>query len=49
MKWKPYFLVLALQPEGKIKKGVVPIVTNVVESLGKFNQLNLSSENEREV
>ena len=48
MKWKPYFLVVALQPEGKIKKGVVPIVTHVVESPGKYNQLNLGRKNERE-
>ena len=47
MKWKPYFLVVALQPEGKIKKGVVPTVTYVVESPGKYNQLNLRRGNER--
>ena len=48
MKWKPYFLVVALQPEGEIKKGVVPTVTHVVESPGKYNQLNLRRGNERE-
>ena len=48
MKWKPYFLVVALQPEGKIKKGVVPTVTLVVESPEKHNQLNLRRGNERE-
>ena len=49
MKWKPYFLVVALQPEGKIKKGVVPTVTYVVESPGKYNQLNSRRGYEREV
>ena len=48
MIWKPYFLVVALQPEGKIKKGVVPTVTYVVESPGKYNQLNLRRGNEGE-
>ena len=48
MKWKPYFLVVALQPEGKIKKGVVPTVTYVVESPVKYSQLNLSRGNERQ-
>ena len=49
MKWKPYFLVVALQSEGKIKKGVVPTVTYVVESPGKYNQPILSRGNERKV
>ena len=48
MKWKPYFLVVALQSEGKIKKGVVPTVTYVVESPAKYNQHDSSRDNERE-
>ena len=49
MKWKPYFLVVALQPEGKIKKGVVPTVTYVMESPGKYNQFDLTRGNKRKV
>ena len=48
MKWKPYFHVVALQPEGKIKKWVVPTVTHVVESPGKYNQLNLRRRDMKE-